>query len=281
MATYAIGDIQGCFSELKALIEKLAFDPTCDYLWFVGDLVNRGPASLDVLRYVKSLGERAITVLGNHDLHLLACRYSSTRKPKPLDTLDEVLAADDCDELLNWLRFRPLIHTDPGLRFTLVHAGLPREWLLADALRYAREAETALRGKQFKTFLRDMYGNGPSLWRPDLAGAQRLRFITNSLTRIRYCTVDGSLDMKAKGALGTHVSALIPWFMLPDRKHRNERIIFGHWSTLHLAAAAAEKYNVYPLDTGAVWGGELTAMRLEDQTHFSVRGNTATLGEAD
>ena len=281
MATYAIGDVQGCYGELQSLLAKIGFSPARDVLWFVGDLVNRGPASLAVLRFVKALGERAITVLGNHDLHLLACRFVSIRRAKPLDTLREILAAPDCDELLTWLRAQPLIHRDATLRFTLVHAGVPANWSIADAQARAAEVETALRGKHFKDYLRAMYGDGPDTLGADLAPEKRWRFITNCLTRLRYCTLDGRLDLREKGPLGTQAPGLIPWFMLPTRAARGERILFGHWSTLRLDSEQVARYQVYPLDTGAVWGGALTALRLEDQVYFSVPGTTPAPGGTD
>ncbi|MBI2801446.1 MAG: symmetrical bis(5'-nucleosyl)-tetraphosphatase [Gammaproteobacteria bacterium] len=281
MATYAIGDVQGCYRDLQSLLAKIKFSPAQDVLWFAGDLVNRGPASLAVLRFVKDLGERAITVLGNHDLHLLACRFVPTRRAKPFDTLGEILAAPDCDELLTWLRAQPLIHRDATLRFTLVHAGVPPDWSIAEAHVRAAEVEFALRGKHCKDYLHAMYGDGPNTWRVDLAPEKRWRFITNCLTRLRYCTLDGRLDLREKGALGTQALGLVPWFMLPERAASGERILFGHWSTLRLDAEQVARYQVYPLDTGVVWGGALTALRLEDQVYFSVPGTTPATGGVD
>jgi bis(5'-nucleosyl)-tetraphosphatase (symmetrical) len=275
MATYAIGDIQGCYAELRALLALIAFDSVHDVLWFTGDLVNRGPESVKVLRFVRELEESAIVVLGNHDLHLLAVRYVAGRGPRRGDTLDDVLTAPDCEDLLTWLRHRPLLHYDQVLGFGLVHAGLAPIWSFADAGRYAAEVEAALQGARFKHFLAAMYGDGPSVWDPTLRGEARLRFLTNCFTRTRYCTADGALNLKAKGGLGEH-RGLIPWFMLPGRASCDTRIVFGHWSTLRLTPTQAQQFHAYPIDTGAVWGGELTALRLDDGVYFSVKASAQT-----
>lgn len=276
MATYAIGDVQGCHAELQALLALIEFRTDQDSLWFTGDLVNRGPDSLAVLRFVRALGDRAITVLGNHDLHLLACRFVPGRKRKIGDTLDEVLAAADCDDLLTWLRHRPLVHFDDAAGFGLVHAGLAPSWSFTDARQYATELEASLRGPRCSQFLGEMYGSGPAKWDPALAGMERLRFLTNCFTRMRYCSADGALNLKAKGGLNDHESELVPWFMLPQRASRDTRIVFGHWSTLRLSVQQIESFNVFPLDTGAVWGGELTAMRLDDGARFAIKTASAT-----
>ena len=260
MATYAIGDVQGCYDSLQRLLERIAFDPTGDRLWFVGDLVNRGPDSLAVLRFVKSLGDRAVVVLGNHDLHLLARGEGQVSYAKK-DNLDDVLDAADRDELLAWLRHRPLIHHDPDKRFTMVHAGLPPQWDLALALACARELEAVLRGPDHRAFLMAMYGDEPAIWSPDLAGMDRLRFITNCLTRMRYCDPLGRLDLSAKGHPITQPANALPWFRIPWRASRGERIVFGHWSTLKWLA----EDNVWSLDTGCLWGGHLTAIRIRRQ----------------
>ncbi len=271
MATYAIGDLQGCGDALNRLLEHIHFDSARDSLWFTGDLVNRGPDSLAVLRLVKSLGSRAVTVLGNHDLHLLALRYT-TRSPKRGDTVQEVLRAEDCDELLTWLRYRPLLHIDPGTAFALIHAGLPCEWSLSEAAQHAREAELVLQSDGFVDFLAHMYGSEPDAWDPALTGKARLRFIVNCFTRMRYLTRHGRLDLKAKGPLGSTPASLIPWFMHPARPDLKQTVLFGHWSTLRLTPAQERQYRVIPLDTGAVWGGALSAYRLEDGARFSVPG---------
>jgi len=257
VATYAVGDVQGCYDPLRRLLESIRFDPADDRLWFVGDLVNRGPDSLAVLRFVKSLGDRAVVVLGNHDLHLLARAEGHTRHAKK-DNLDDVLSASDRNDLLDWLRHRPLVHHDPDRRFTMVHAGFPPQWDLALALDCARELESVLRGPDYRGFLDAMYGDEPAVWSPDLSGMERLRFITNCLTRMRFCDPLGRLDLSSKGHPGTQPEGTMPWFRVPWRATRGERIVFGHWSTLKWLA----EDNVWSLDTGCLWGGQLTAVRL-------------------
>lgn len=274
MATYAIGDVQGCLREFEALLAAIDFAPAADRLWLVGDLVNRGPHSAAVLRAVMALGARAVTVLGNHDLHLLACAYVRGAKPRRRDTLDEILAAPDCDTMLNWLRHQPLLHHDTTLGYTMVHAGLPPQWDVDYAQARAREVETVLRSDDCGDFLAHMYGDEPARWDPALQGHPRLRFITNALTRIRYCSADGAIDLKDKGEPSAD-SLLVPWFDVPARASRRARIVFGHWSSLRLAQEWWAEAGVFPLDSGAVWGGELTAMRLEDGALFRVKSQTA------
>jgi len=257
MPTYAIGDIQGCAEELHRLLERLRFDPTRDRLWFAGDLVNRGPGSLEVLRLVHSLDACSVVVLGNHDLHLLALAEGNTKHAKK-SNLGAILEAPDRDELLQWLRHRPLMHHDASRGFTLVHAGLAPQWSLTEALAYARELEEVLRGPGYRDYLFAMYGNEPSRWSPDLTGMERLRFITNCLTRLRYCTADGTLALKEKGTLATRPKSLVPWFQCPRRQTRGNRIIFGHWSSL----GYWDRDNVWGIDSGCLWGGHLTALRL-------------------
>lgn len=256
MATYAIGDVQGCHDELLALLDEIRFDPGRDQVWFVGDLVNRGPQSLATLRTIRDLGEAAVSVLGNHDLHLLAVAAGISRT-KHRDTFGDVLGAPDRDELLHWLRHRPLLHRDR--EFYLIHAGLPPQWTMADAVELAREAETALRQDAHPELLWHMYGNRPDRWSETLAGWDRLRFIINCLTRLRFCSADGQADFKQKGRPGTQPAGLLPWFEAPGRRSAGARIVFGHWSTLgfHVSQGA------YCLDTGCLWGGELTALRLD------------------
>lgn len=258
MATFAVGDVQGCHEELKRLLERIGFDGREDTLWFTGDLVNRGPGSLEVLRFVKGLGRRALCVLGNHDLHLLAVAAGTARLRKD-DTLDAVLAAPDRDEILDWLRRLPLLHHDANLGYTLVHAGLPPQWDLALAQTCAHELEAALRGDRHPEFFRQMYGNEPGRWSADLAGMDRLRFIVNCFTRLRYCDGEGKLDLKAKGAPGSQAQGLMPWFEVPGRRSAELHVLFGHWSTL----GEIRDRNVHALDTGCVWGGRLTALRLD------------------
>ncbi len=259
MAVYAIGDIQGCLDELLTLLEQITFDPAEDKLWFAGDLVNRGPKSLETLHFIQSLGEAAITVLGNHDLHLLALAEGDKRYSSKFDTLLPILESEERSELLEWLRHRPLLHHDANLGYTLVHAGLPPQWSIGEARLHAAELEATLQGPHFRDFLDVMYGNKPKRWKESLQGADRLRFITNCFTRLRFCSAKGKLDLKHKGEIGSQGEDLFPWFDVPDRASRNDRILFGHWSTLQ----TRETKNVYGLDTGCLWGGELSALRID------------------
>lgn len=258
MALYAVGDVQGCYDALQRLLQKLAFDPARDRLWFTGDLVNRGAQSLETLRFVKSLGDTAVTVLGNHDLHLLAVAAAKT-KAKRRDTLDAVLAAPDRAELLGWLQGRPLFHHEP--RFgALVHAGLLPAWSIERAAALAREAEVVLRGPRADEFFGHMYGDLPDRWNEQLHGFDRLRLIVNAMTRLRYCDLEGAMDLHHKGAPGSQPPDLVPWYSLPGRHNRDQRIVFGHWSTLGVYA----NENVVGIDSGCLWGGSLTAVRLDD-----------------
>lgn len=259
MATYAIGDIQGCFESLLKLVDKIDFNPVTDRLWFVGDLVNRGPMSLQTLRYVKSLGDSAITVLGNHDLHLLAAAYGNDKHFKPDSGLAEVMAADDHDELIDWLRRQPMLHHDPDLNVTMIHAGLPPQWDLATARECARELETALRADDPSDYFKHMYGNQPDRWRTGLKGMDRLRFITNCFSRMRFCDADGRLDHKAKHSADKIPKGLYPWYAAPKRKTVDDTIVFGHWSTVGYRV----ENNAYAIDSGCLWGGQLTALRID------------------
>lgn len=274
MATYAIGDIQGCYDELIALLALVRFKADTDVIWFVGDLINRGPASLKTLRYISGMGDNAVVVLGNHDLHLLSCRYLERMNPTKKDTTEEILKAPDCERLLDWLRLQKLAYHDPSLEFTMVHAGLPPAWDVDTATSLAREVETVLAGDDFITLLDQMYGNEPTSWDTTLSGWPRLRFIINALTRLRFSDSDGSIDMNYKGPLGSQPKSLHPWFELNSRP-KNQRIVFGHWSSLQLTMDEQEKFEVYPIDTGAVWGGALTALRLEDMRKFAVPSSIA------
>jgi bis(5'-nucleosyl)-tetraphosphatase (symmetrical) len=213
-------------------------------------------------------------VLGNHDLHLLAHALGNRRRPHRSDTFGDILAAADYAKLLDWLRHQPLLHRDIALDFTMVHAGLPPQWDIEQATNCARELEVVLRGPDCVAFFDRMYGNEPDRWDTDLTGWDRLRFVVNCLTRMRYCTRRGRLDLKPKGPPGTQDDKLLPWYEVPDRRSRGERIIFGHWATLHLASPEPGAHNVWGLDTGCVWGGRLTAMRLEDLRLFSVASHT-------
>lgn len=260
MALYAIGDVQGCFDALQALLDKLRFDPACDTLWFTGDLVNRGPQSLGVLRLVAGLGTRAVTVLGNHDLHLLAVA-TGCAKPGTRDTLGAVLDAPDREALLDWLRHRPLLHLDVTRNLALVHAGIVPQWDIEQARALASEVESALCGPNAIEFYRHMYGDEPVRWHAGLRGYERLRFIVNVFTRLRYCDAAGRIELRQKGAPGSQPSPWVPWYSIDTRRSRSTRIVFGHWSTLGLHRANG----VFGLDTGCVWGGKLTALRLDDE----------------
>ncbi|MFN2119454.1 MAG: symmetrical bis(5'-nucleosyl)-tetraphosphatase [Anaerolineales bacterium] len=258
MAVYAIGDIQGCYEELRQLLDLLHFDPVHDRVLFTGDLVNRGPDSLSVLRFVRSLGERAVTVLGNHDLHLLAIA-AGVRHTKKNDTLAAILAAPDRDELLDWLRRRPLAHRDAETGWLLIHAGLVPQWSGEQALVLAREVERVLASSEAGEFYRNMYGDQPCRWEDDLAGWPRLRFITNVLTRTRYCRPDGTLDFTENGAPSDTLPPLLPWFRVAGRRSADDRVVFGHWSTL----GYLRENGVLALDGGCLWGGLLVAARLD------------------
>jgi bis(5'-nucleosyl)-tetraphosphatase (symmetrical) len=258
MALYAIGDLQGCDAELGQLLELLHFSPARDRLWFVGDLVNRGPASLATLRRVRALGGSAAVVLGNHDLHLLALAHGFGRKKRD-DTLDDILRARDRDGLIEWLAHRPLCVEDPALNLCLVHAGLSPQWDMPTARRCAREFEQALRRDPAKLF-KQMYGDDPALWQESLEGADRLRYIVNCFTRLRYVDPTGRLELDAKGSpRKAQRGSLLPWFEAPNAPWRGVRVVFGHWSTLGFFRNA----DVIGLDTGCVWGGSLTALRLD------------------
>jgi bis(5'-nucleosyl)-tetraphosphatase (symmetrical) len=258
MALYAIGDVQGCYDPLLRLLEALDFEAASDTLWFTGDLVNRGPQSLQVLRLVHSLGDRAIVVLGNHDLTLLAVAEGFVR-PKRRDTFHSILEAPDRERLLYWLRQRPLLHHDSALGFTLVHAGIPPQWDLKQARCCAAEVETCLRGADYKFLLAEMFGSEPRLWRDELQGIERLRFIVNGLTRMRFCSADGTLHFAEKGPPGSQPRHLIPWFLVPGRRNNDLKVVFGHWAALGYYRAPG----IYAMDSGCVWGNRLTALRLD------------------
>ena len=261
MATYAIGDVQGCYDEMRRLLDTVVFDPVKDELWLVGDLVNRGPRSLEVLRYVRTLGERAVTVLGNHDLHLLVVA-AGVRKAHRGDTLDALLSAPDRDELLDWLRRQRLMHAGSG--YAMVHAGLLPQWTITQALALAREVEAALQGPDHGEFLRRMYGNAPVQWHDDLAGYDRLRIIVNAMTRLRLCTPAGAMEFTHKTGLQNLPPGYLPWFDIEDRASRDTPVLFGHWAALGLIL----RPDVLGLDSGCVWGRRLTVVRLEDRRVF-------------
>lgn len=263
MSTYAIGDVQGCYDELRRLLDAFAFDAGRDRLWFVGDLVNRGPQSLETLRFIRSLGSAATVVLGNHDLHLIVTAAGHGR-PHAEDTLASVLAAPDRDELLDWLRCRPLLHVEGG--HVLVHAGLLPGWSVGFAAVLAGEVHRALVADDHAAFLADMWGNQPDAWRDDLRGWDRLRVIVNAMTRLRFCTPAGRMELGRKGPPGSAPPGTLPWFAAPGRASATHTVIFGHWSALGLHLEP----NLAGLDTGCLWGGSLTALRLEDRHLFQV-----------
>lgn len=263
MATYAIGDVQGCFKALQKLLDQIRFDPTKDRLWFVGDLVNRGPDSLKVLRFIKDLGPPAVTVLGNHDLHLLAvaagCAPGRTK-----DTFQDVLTASDQDDLLWWLRHQRLAYHKNG--FLLVHAGLLPQWPVQQAVELAGEVEQVLSSDEYQEFLRAHYKNDYSEWSDNLTGMTRLSVITNALTRLRVCSAHGEIALSYTGPLEAVPNGLFPWFLVPKRKSSGATIICGHWAALGLHM----EENVIALDGGCVWGRQLVAVRLEDRQIFRV-----------
>jgi bis(5'-nucleosyl)-tetraphosphatase (symmetrical) len=273
MATYVIGDIQGCYKPLRKLLDSVDFKPGEDELWCVGDLINRGPKSLDTLRYLRDLGDAATIVLGNHDLHFLSLYYEclpATMKSR--HTLSKLLKAPDCGELADWLRHKPLAHYDSlqtefGIQhYLMVHAGVPPVWDLDKTLELSAEVELALTGPDFREFLRNMYGNEPSKWKDSLEGYDRLRLITNYLTRMRFCKKGGKLDFTIKEGLNKAPKGFEPWFIF-EKLTPDTQILFGHWAALE--GVTGHPY-VHALDTGCVWGRELTMMRLEDHKLFSV-----------
>ncbi|BBD80950.1 symmetrical bis(5'-nucleosyl)-tetraphosphatase [Aerosticca soli] len=262
MATYAIGDVQGCYPELQRLLDKLRFDPARDTLWFCGDLVNRGGQSLETLRLIHALRENVIVTLGNHDLSLLAVaqrRPEAQAKVNP--ELRAVLFADDAPVLLEWLRNQKLLHHDAALGWTMVHAGLAPSWTLRQAQRIATDIERALTGPQHGRLLKNLFGNRPGQWSNRLQGIDRLRAGINMMTRMRYCDVEGRIDFESKGVPGSQRPGLYPWFEVPGMRRRDTRIVCGHWSALGRFAGLG----IYAIDTGCVWGGTLTALRLDDE----------------
>ncbi|WP_044871259.1 symmetrical bis(5'-nucleosyl)-tetraphosphatase [Pseudomonas sp. LFM046] len=266
MTAYAVGDLQGCLDPLKCLLEQVRFDPAKDELWLVGDLVNRGPKSLETLRFLYSIRESLVCVLGNHDLHLLAAAHNIERLRKA-DTLREILDAPDCAELLDWLRRQKLLHYDEQRDVVLVHAGIPPQWSLKKALKRAAEVEEALQDDaRLPLYLDGMYGNEPVKWDGNLHGAARLRVITNYFTRMRFCRADGTLDLKSKEGLDTAPPGFAPWFSYPERKTRGQKIIFGHWAALE---GQCDEPGLFALDTGCVWGGAMTLLNIDSGERIS------------
>ena len=257
MATYAIGDVQGCFDELRQLLSQFKHKQG-DRLWFVGDLVNRGPKSLEVLRFVRDLGDKAIVVLGNHDLHLVT-QHEGFERPRKDDTFVDVLGAPDAKALVDWLRLRPMMHVEGG--YAMVHAGLLPQWTIEQAFSLGKEVETALVGPDYREFLKNMYGSQPDRWSDALAGWDRLRVIVNAMTRLRFCTPEGRMDFRAKGT--SPPPGQVAWF---ETRNDEKTILCGHWSALGLRM----REKLAALDSGCVWGGKLTALRLEDRALFQV-----------
>jgi bis(5'-nucleosyl)-tetraphosphatase (symmetrical) len=263
MARIAVGDVQGCLPELRQLLKQADFRSDRDEVWFVGDLVNRGPDSLGTLRFVRSLGDNARVVLGNHDLHLLAVAFGGSRTLRDDDTLDDILNAADRASLLEWLLSRPLAVREGS--DLMVHAGIVPQWTVDEVMPLAAEVEQALRTDPVKLF-ESMYGNRPDRWSSALEGSDRLRFIINVLTRLRFCRADGRIDLKMKGAPGSQENDWMPWFATPDRRTSNVRVITGHWSTLGFV----DRPDLLALDTGCVWGGALTAAALDSNARWSL-----------
>ncbi len=265
MATYIIGDLHGCFEEFQLLLSQVNFDPTQDELWLTGDLVARGDDSLSCLRYVKSLGDKATVVLGNHDLHLLST-LQGIKSVKPKDKVDAIFQAEDREDLQNWLRNRPLVAQHPQHKFILVHAGISPEWDLATTLACAKEVEAVLQSDHYTDFLRQMYDSLPDRWSDSLTGIARWRYTTNVLTRMRFCYTDNRLDFDCKLPVEEAPAVLKPWFELENPLFREQTIIFGHWASL---IGYPTPTNIYALDTGCVWGNHLTLLRWEDKRIFT------------
>lgn len=266
MSTYAIGDIQGCYEAFTRLLDRLRFDPSSDRLWLVGDLVNRGPQSLKVLREVMGLGDSVSVVLGNHDLHLLAVA-AGVRRLSATDTFADVLKAKDADELLDWLRHRPLIIFNKKRNRLLVHAGIPPTWSVTRAIKQAGKVELQLRSDDWRGALASMYGNTPRAWSKSLKKEHKLRYTINALTRMRFCDNKGRLALEYSGPPGTQPKNCTPWFAVPKRKAADTHIYFGHWSSLGIMQGK----NLTALDSGCVWGRRLTAIRLQRRTHPRTR----------
>ena len=262
MSTYVIGDLQGCLDPLQRLLDQIRFDPDKDTLWFVGDIVNRGPQSLETLRFVRDLEKSSITVLGNHDLHLLAVAYTG-KKSKGKDTLDDIQKAPDRDELLDWLRKRPLVHHDAKLGALLVHAGIPPVWDIAQSLAHAQEVEQALRGDHMCELLSIMYSDQPELWHERLSQTERMIYSINAFTRMRYFKADGRMEFKNKGNPNQAPAHLTPWFDMP-RPPLGARVFFGHWSTLGKIRLPKHAVEALAMDSGCLWGGRLTTIRADD-----------------
>lgn len=265
MATYIVGDLHGCFKELQALLSQVSFNPQDDELWLTGDLVARGEDSLACLRFVKSLGNKAQTVLGNHDLHLLSTLLG-IKNIKPSDKVEAIFAAEDREELQNWLRNQPLVAQHPKHGFLLAHAGISPKWDLATTLKCAKEAEAVLQSEKYADYIAQMYENQPNQWSPSLTGIERWRYIVNVFTRMRFCYADGSLDFACKQPVNEAPAELKPWFEFANPLFEQQDIIFGHWASL---MGQASRPNIYALDTGCAWGNHLSLLRWEDKQIFT------------
>lgn len=271
MPDYAIGDVQGCYEPLQRLLELIDFDEKVDRLWFVGDLVNRGPESLAVLRFVNSLPIPPRITLGNHDLHLLGSLFAENPWKGHDDTLQEIVQADDGEALGHWLRKQSIVCYSAELQVLMCHAGIAPVWNLPQALQLAKELESALSGDNFRDFLTHMYGNKPDIWSDELRGNDRLRMITNYFTRMRFCDAQGRLDLSYKGTLAAASADLYPWYAVPQRKAIEVDIVFGHWAAL---MGRCPNPKIHAIDTGCLWGGQLTALRLQDKQRFAVWDST-------
>ena len=264
MATIAVGDIQGCFDEFLAVLEKAQFDPSKDELWIVGDIVNRGPKSLDALRWLYRMRDCVVAVLGNHDLHLLAIAFGGHR-PGRRDSLDDVLSAPDAGELLHWLRSLPLLHYEPDGRWLMVHAGIPHIWSLKQACAFAAEVQAVIRGPDYARYFEHMYGNDPDLWSEGLSGMDRHRSITNYFTRMRLIDVEGRLNLTHKEGPEDAPPGFFPWYARRHPDNADVNVLFGHWASINGSTGVAK---TFALDTGCVWGRSLTAFRLDDGEYF-------------
>ena len=269
MADYALGDIQGCYEPLQRLLDHIDFNEREDRLWFAGDLVNRGPQSLEVLRFINKLPISPVITLGNHDLHLLSCFFGQRALKGNEDTLHAIFNADDGEELGHWLRQQHLIYYCPKLDFVMSHAGIPPIWDLSEALLFGHELEKVLGGEEYGDFLTQMYGNTPSLWSDSLVGIPRFRAIANYLTRMRFCTEQGQLELESNESARHALPPVYPWYEVPGRKEIKPDILFGHWAALK---GLCPSPRIHALDTGCIWGGQLTALRLQDKQRFSVPG---------
>lgn len=264
MAVYAIGDIQGCFDPFRQLLDKINFDPQKDHLWLTGDLVNRGPESLKTLRFIKTIDQAVTTVLGNHDLHLLALHFEASPLDEKSIWLEEILNAHDRESLMEWLRNKPLTHYDKKNNRFLVHAGIYPNWTIDQASSYAREVESLLSGNECKTLMKNMYGNTPIIWSERLKGMDRYRFIINTFTRMRMLKNNNELEFQHKAEITSNTQDLMPWFEIKDNQWKNTLIVFGHWSALGLMV----KPKFICLDTGYVWGRDLTAINLDKKSEL-------------